>query len=147
MGLNALGLDSLLALELRVRVNKEMKVSLPVVALLSGLTIDQLIDMLYTGLVELVEEGAADVPKPSAVQIFTDDYKYPLTQNQKALWFLEQLNPGGFAYSIGGAVEVRTAVDPEVMFAAVRYLIRRHPSLRQLCHGERPSHPTDLAGN
>jgi amino acid adenylation domain-containing protein len=130
VSLNILGLDSLLAIELRARVNNEIKVSLPVVTLLSGSTVDQLVDTLYAALVECVEEDPADGAKASAVEIFTDEDKYPLTQNQKALWFLKQLDPDGFAYNIGGAVEVRTALDPELMFEAVRLLIRRHPSLR-----------------
>ncbi|MFG1801040.1 amino acid adenylation domain-containing protein [Micromonospora carbonacea] len=124
----ALGLDSLLAMELRARVAAEMHVSLPVVALLSGAPLADLIEQAYEGLVDLL---AADTATGGAdVEVHTDEQCYPLTQNQQALWFLKQLNPDGFAYNIGGAVEVRVELDPELMFEAVRVLVARHPSLR-----------------
>ncbi|UJB20890.1 MULTISPECIES: HSAF biosynthetic non-ribosomal peptide synthetase/polyketide synthase [Lysobacter] len=127
--LNALGLDSLLAMELRARIHTELKVALPVVTLLSSSSIGTLGEQLHAALIELV---AADGQDDGSSQFIahTDDTRYPLTQNQNALWFLKQLNPDGFAYNIGGAVEVRAELEPELMFAAVRVLIARHPSLR-----------------
>ncbi|MGW7708811.1 non-ribosomal peptide synthetase/type I polyketide synthase [Streptomyces sp. NPDC054771] len=128
-GLNALGLDSLLAMELRARISSELGVAPPVVALLSGTPVAELITQLHDALAELVahEAGGADT---AAVEVFEDELRHPLTQNQKALWFLRQLNPEGYAYNIGGAVEVRVALDPELMFEAVRCLVARHPALR-----------------
>lgn len=125
-GLNALGLDSLLAMELRARINSELGVAPPVVALLSGTPVAELITQLHDALAELVahEAGGADA---AAVEVFEDELRHPLTQNQKALWFLRQLNPEGYAYNIGGAVEVRVALDPDLMFEAVRCLVARHP--------------------
>ncbi|MFF2009539.1 amino acid adenylation domain-containing protein [Streptomyces sp. NPDC058195] len=128
-GLNALGLDSLLAMELRARLSSELGVAPPVVALLSGTPVAELITQLYDALAELVahQAGGAD---QEAVEVFEDEFRHPLTQNQKALWFLRQLNPEGYAYNIGGAVEVRVALDPDLMFEAVRCMVARHPALR-----------------
>ncbi|MFB9435727.1 amino acid adenylation domain-containing protein [Streptomyces showdoensis] len=126
--LGSLGLDSLLAMELRARVLTELGVSLPVVALLSNGPVGELTDRLHEGLTELVSAEAPD--QEAEVELFTDPHRHPLTHNQQALWFLRQLNPDGFAYNIGGAVEVRAALDPELLFEAFRTLIGRHPSLR-----------------
>ncbi|WP_335936126.1 non-ribosomal peptide synthetase/type I polyketide synthase [Streptomyces sp. PTD5-9] len=128
-GLNALGLDSLLAMELRARLGSELGVAPPVVALLSGTSVGELINALHDSLAEsaALEAGGGD---RAAVEVFEDEFRHPLTQNQKALWFLRQLNPEGYAYNIGGAVEVRVALDPELMFEAVRHLVARHPALR-----------------
>lgn len=138
-GLGALGLDSLLAMELRAKVQARLGVALPVVALLSGTPVGELSGHVYDGLVEQLAaaQAAADGAgggATSAVEVFTDERNHPLTQNQKALWFLKQLNPDGYAYNIGGAVEVRAALDPDLMFEAVRTLITRHPALRTTFH-------------
>ncbi|MFD0887111.1 condensation domain-containing protein, partial [Streptosporangium algeriense] len=130
VSLNTLGLDSLLAMEVRARVQADLKVALPVVALLSGTSVGDLVTQLHDGLAALVAADAGDDGADAAVEVYLDENQYPLTQNQKALWFLKQLNPDGFAYNIGGAVEVRVELDPELMFDAVRALIRRHPILR-----------------
>ncbi|MFJ6104905.1 amino acid adenylation domain-containing protein [Streptomyces sp. NPDC092359] len=128
-GLNAHGIDSLLAMELRARLQAATGVALPVVALLSGAPLRELTAQLRDATAEL----AARVAGPdtgAVVEVHEDASRHPLTQNQKALWFLKQLHPDGFAYNIGGAVEVRTEIDPELMSAAVRALVERHPVLR-----------------
>ncbi|MFD8906583.1 amino acid adenylation domain-containing protein [Streptomyces sp. NPDC059586] len=128
-GLGHLGLDSLLAMELRARIHAELGVALPVVALLSGTPAGELSAQLHDGLAELASTGGADTTD-EAVTLHDDPACYPLTQNQKALWFLKHLNPDGYAYNIGGAVEVNVALEPDLMFEAVRRLIARHPALR-----------------
>ncbi|MGW1012128.1 non-ribosomal peptide synthetase/type I polyketide synthase [Streptomyces termitum] len=128
-GLGAHGLDSLLAMELRARLQAATGVALPVVALLSGTPLRELAAQLGEATRELAARAAG--PGTGAeVEVYEDASRHPLTQNQKALWFLKQLHPDGFAYNIGGAVEVRTAIDPELMAAAVRTLVARHPVLR-----------------
>ncbi|MER6993179.1 amino acid adenylation domain-containing protein [Saccharopolyspora hirsuta] len=125
-GLNALGLDSLLAMEVRARTHAEFGVALPVVALLGSSPVAELVDRLH----EQLDASGADAGPGAEVEVFHDERQYPLTQNQQALWFLKQLNPDGFAYNIGGAVEVRTELDPDLMFEAFRAMLERHPSLR-----------------
>ena len=127
--LNELGLDSLLAIELRARIQRDLKVALPVVSLLSTATIKDLSLQLHTHLVEQMQAGSSS-STGQTVHLFTNTHEYPLTHNQTALWFLKHLDPDGFAYNIGGAVEIRTVLNPELMFDAVRILIKRHPSLR-----------------
>ncbi|MFR9725632.1 amino acid adenylation domain-containing protein [Streptomyces sp. MS19] len=129
VSLSRLGLDSLLAMELRARVHSDLGVSLPVVTLLSGAPADELVDRLGEGLAALVAAGA-DGGGEAAVEVHTDETRFPLTQNQKALWFLRHLHPDGYAYNIGGAVEVRTALRPDLMAEAFRRLLGRHPVLR-----------------
>ncbi|MGW2546899.1 condensation domain-containing protein, partial [Kitasatospora sp. NPDC001574] len=128
-GLGGLGLDSLLAMELRARLNTELGTTLPVVALLSNAPVGELVARLHESLAELLDEDPVGVG-PVAVERHEDETAYPLTQNQKALWFLKQLNPDGFAYNIGGAVEVRVELEPELMAVAFRTMVERHPGLR-----------------
>ncbi|MET9096850.1 amino acid adenylation domain-containing protein [Streptomyces cyaneofuscatus] len=128
-GLGHLGLDSLLAMELRARIHAELGVALPVVALLSGTPAGELAAQLHDSLAELASADGTDTTGRT-VELHDDPARYPLTQNQKALWFLKHLNPDGYAYNIGGAVEVNVALEPDLMFEAVRRLIARHPALR-----------------
>ncbi|AJQ95249.1 non-ribosomal peptide synthetase/type I polyketide synthase [Gynuella sunshinyii] len=127
--LNDLGLDSLLAIELRARIQRDIKVSLPVVTLLSGTPVSDLIAQVEGDLVaQLGQDGGQT--ETSDVEIYSNEHEFPLSRNQTALWFLKHLNPDGFAYNIGGAVEIRAELQPELMFDAVRTMIRRHPMLR-----------------
>ncbi|MFB8198768.1 non-ribosomal peptide synthetase/type I polyketide synthase [Kitasatospora purpeofusca] len=128
-GLGGLGLDSLLAMELRARLSGELGVTLPVVALLGNAPVAELVARLHESLTELLDEEPAG-PGAAGVERYEDESAHPLTHNQKALWFLKQLNPDGFAYNIGGAVEVRVELEPELMAAAFRAMVERHPSLR-----------------
>ncbi|MER7516740.1 non-ribosomal peptide synthetase/type I polyketide synthase [Streptomyces sp. NPDC126499] len=128
--LGARGLDSLLAMELRARIHAELGVALPVVALLGNAPVAELVEQVHAALVELLAADPGGGTGATAVELFDDELRYPLTQNQKALWFLKQLNPDGHAYNIGGAVEVRVALDPELMRAAFTAMVERHPSLR-----------------
>ncbi|MBZ4018994.1 non-ribosomal peptide synthetase/type I polyketide synthase [Streptomyces purpurogeneiscleroticus] len=124
-GLLALGLDSLLAMELRARVGTELGVTLPVVALLSGEPVDALTTRLYEGL--LAAGGPEATP---AAEQHIDEERYPLTYNQKALWFLRELDPDAHAYNIGGATLVHSELDPDLFVTAFRLLVERHPCLR-----------------
>lgn len=130
VGLNALGLDSLLAMELRARLNAELGIVIPVVSLLSGTTVADLAQQVHDGLVAQLVDSPGAERDASAFEVWKDESEYPLTQNQQALWFLKQLDPEGFAYNIGGALEVRTELDPDLFFEAFRTVIARHPSLR-----------------
>lgn len=128
--LGALGMDSLLAMELRTRIHAELGIALPVVVLLGNAPVAELVEQMHARLAELLAAAPDAAGDGAAVEVYDDERCYPLTQNQKALWFLKQLNPDGFAYNIGGAVEVRVELDPELMLAAFTTMIDRHPSLR-----------------
>ena len=51
---------------------------------------------------------------------------------QQRLWVLEQFEPGGAAYVIAGAVELRGVLDALVLERALGELVHRHEALRTL---------------
>ncbi|HKV12335.1 MAG TPA: amino acid adenylation domain-containing protein, partial [Thermoanaerobaculia bacterium] len=55
---------------------------------------------------------------------------FPLSFAQQRLWFLDRLNPGGAAYNIAGAIEIRGALDRAVLGTALAEIVRRHEILR-----------------
>ena len=55
-----------------------------------------------------------------------------LSFSQQRLWLLDQIEPGGAAYIIAGALELRGALDASALERALSALVHRHESLRTL---------------
>jgi hypothetical protein len=56
----------------------------------------------------------------------------PLTPNQKALWFLQAVNPGIVSYNISLAIEVQNPLSYDAIYEALTVLIDRHLLLRTI---------------
>src|SRR5688572_24535152 len=54
----------------------------------------------------------------------------PLSQGQRALWFLHHLAPVGGAYNIAAAARMLAPVDAGVLERALQALVDRHEALR-----------------
>ncbi|MEO3746496.1 condensation domain-containing protein, partial [Plantactinospora sp. B5E13] len=54
----------------------------------------------------------------------------PLSFGQEALWFIEQLSPGGSSYNVPRVYRLRGAVDLAALRAALTVVVRRHEVLR-----------------
>jgi len=127
--LDALGLDSLMAIELRGRLERELGVVLPVVSFLEGPTVSDLARRL---LEVHASPAEADMPAPQPVvaREGTAHLPHPLSYNQQALWFLHELLPPGLSFNVAGAVRLRGPVDPGAFRRAFAALVDRHSSLR-----------------
>jgi len=68
--------------------------------------------------------GIPRVPRSSGV---TD---FPLSFAQQRLWFLDQLEPGGFRYNIPDALRLSGPLNKEALEASFAEIIRRHEILR-----------------
>ncbi|MDZ7401240.1 MAG: amino acid adenylation domain-containing protein [candidate division KSB1 bacterium] len=55
---------------------------------------------------------------------------YPLSAGQKALWFLQQLNPSTTAYSITWAMRTEESLDIQALSRVLQKLVDRHAALR-----------------
>uniref|UniRef100_UPI001CF02A4C non-ribosomal peptide synthetase n=1 Tax=Paenibacillus sp. BJ-4 TaxID=2878097 RepID=UPI001CF02A4C len=56
--------------------------------------------------------------------------QYPLSLSQQRLWFLEQMAPGNTSYLIATAIHIEGDFKLELFEKCMRYLVRRHESLR-----------------
>src|SRR5579864_2514788 len=57
-------------------------------------------------------------------------YVFPASFAQERLWFLDQIEPGGFIYNIPSALRLRGKLQIIALRRSVSELVRRHESLR-----------------
>ena len=107
------GLDSLAAVELAHEIETGLGVEVPLTALLEGRSLEELDLSRVEG--ERVEEEAGGEA---------------LSAGERALWFLQRLDPASPAYHIAGAGRIAGQVDEEALRNTFQQLVDRHPALR-----------------
>nr|MCU0508567.1 amino acid adenylation domain-containing protein [Anaerolineae bacterium] len=125
--LNHLGLDSIMAIELKSAVETRLRVDLPIAALLAGPTVAELGDLLAASLHG--EDSAAPPLLPDAEPPSSEPRDYPLTVGQRAMWLQHQVAPGS-VYNPVYAARVSGPLHVERLAAAFQRLVNRHPALR-----------------
>lgn len=119
-----LGLDSLMALELKNRIESDLKVVLS----LKDFLRDYSIANITAQVLEQLKKGeAASTVASTAEHSLTE---YPLSSVQQSLWFIHQLAPDSPAYHINFAARIVSALDKEALGRALQALVDRHASLR-----------------
>jgi amino acid adenylation domain-containing protein/thioester reductase-like protein len=121
--LDALGLDSLMAIEFKNALESRLKVQLPVSSLLQGPTISGLAS-------QVLERLDGPVVNITAIPVRTMEGDHPLTHNQQAMWLLDQLMPDGISFNVSGAVRLLGALDRDAMRRSLAALMERHAVLR-----------------
>ncbi len=121
--LNTLGLDSLMAIELKNNIETRLKVVLPMARFMEGPSVVKL--------AAAVAETIADDTAAAAIQTTpTRTGRQPLSRGQQALWFIQRLAPEGTAYNMVDAVRVRGPLDLNALRRAVQSLVDRHSVFR-----------------
>jgi len=131
--LTNLGLDSLMAIELVNRIEDKLGMSMPMGSVLNGPNIR---DLSIPVLEKLVESGGdaaggsgdadlADLVKFEAAGEMPREF--PLSEGQKALWFLNRLAPDSSAYNLVFSGKFRPYLDIDSIKTAFSLLLDRHP--------------------
>jgi acyl-CoA synthetase (AMP-forming)/AMP-acid ligase II/acyl carrier protein len=123
--LSALGLDSLMAIELKNQIEDQLGTPVPASKLLSGITVRQ-VALLVQDQLESAPEGLTALSR-SGEELQTE---YPLSYTQKALWFFYQLSPESAAYNVNAALRISSHIDAGALTSAFQSLIDRHACLR-----------------
>lgn len=127
--LNRLGMDSLLAVELTHEIETTWGVAVPMVELLEGITVAQLV-------VHLLHALQASPREHSPVRRAAPNERVPLAFSQQRLWFLERLAPGSAAYHIPVVMRLRGHLDVSALERSLNEIVRRHEALRTTFHTE-----------
>ncbi|HEY0738300.1 MAG TPA: amino acid adenylation domain-containing protein, partial [Herpetosiphonaceae bacterium] len=129
---SALGIDSLMAVELQHTLETELGVVVSMVSFLQ----DQTVDQLAASILDTLDQTEAPSQRPADE---ADSGEYPLSPGQRALWFLYQLTPQSTAYNIATAVRIRGPLDLPALRRSFQRLVERHSALRTtftMRHGE-----------
>jgi len=128
-----LGLDSLVAVELKGALEAELDVSPPVSALLDGLSLREAARQVLA----LVTSGPEPALLPTSA---SETGEHPLSWGQRSLWFLYRLAPESAAYNMPAAVKLSAGFDRAALHKALQALVDRHGVLRTT-YGDTPGGP------
>jgi natural product biosynthesis luciferase-like monooxygenase protein len=127
--LSAFGLDSLMANELKARVEGQWKIELELEDVIEGSSIESLAVKVLWETQRRHRSGCPIAPKQQAKQ-------YPLSYGQRALSFLYKLAPDAAAYHIPVAALITSPMDISKLQAAFQILGDRHACLRTVMASE-----------
>jgi amino acid adenylation domain-containing protein/thioester reductase-like protein len=135
--LGNLGLDSLMAVELRNRIITDLGVNVPMGRFLQSPSIEQAATQV---LEQLITEAATPKVEPHEkrallapiLQEKENGFRlsHPLSYNQQGVWFLSQLAPASTAYHVSFAARIGSDLDIPALHRVFQSLVDRHPSLR-----------------
>ena len=118
-----LGMDSIMAVELKNAVERELQVAIPIAELVKGPTVNELAALIAP---QLSLAPSLGIPLVPAGEDLPD---YPLSYGQRAMWFQHQVSPDSI-FNPTYAARVKARLDVERLQARFDALFRRHPSLR-----------------
>jgi amino acid adenylation domain-containing protein len=145
------GIDSLAAVELAHAIKREWDITVPLTTLLQEISIRELACELVSApqpsTSGKVAEHVPEVVRPEESNDFV------LTEGQKALWFLYQLDPESTAYNLSFAARIAVDIDGALLRQAIQALVDRHDALRTTFHSvegvpmQRVHHSRDVSFN
>lgn len=122
--LSTLGLDSLMAVELKNSIETDLSVVLSMTSFLQG---DSIAEIASQVLEQLTANTSSQETAIAPLQ-YSDEQI--LSYGQRSLWFMHQLAPESPAYNIASAVRLKGDVDIAALQRAFQKLVDRHPTLR-----------------
>lgn len=125
--LNELGIDSLMSAQLTCKIEKATGVALPPSTFLQNLTIGTLAKRLLDQLPDQIESQ-----QTATTCVGIPVHEYHLSPNQKAQWFLHQLDPQSAAGNVAVALLIRQPLDQSAALRSINLLVNRHPILRTI---------------
>lgn len=123
--LYSLGLDSLIAVELKNHIEECFGVVLPITTFLEEISLAQLAGQVTAKRVSATPSRGSEFA--TSAEPFTE---HSVSCGQQALWLLSQLAPESTAYNVSVAFRISGPVDQGALSRALQLLVDRHPALR-----------------
>ena len=127
------GLDSLMALEVRNRLNLGLGITIPTVRFLDGASIEDLA-ALTSALLRETPDKPAEVTLESEVD-------YPLSHGQQAQWFGYKCMPDSSTFNVGFTAKATPSLNWPAFERAVGKLTERHAALRTILVAQGEGYP------
>lgn len=122
------GLESLKAVEVLHRIERRSGTALPVALLYEAPSLAAVAEEIERrSSVRPVEQTPAGIPAPDGRG--TD---LPVTPNQEAVWFSQQIAPASPAFHLAWALRFSRPLDPDRLRESVRTVVARHDGLRSV---------------
>lgn len=137
--LSQLGVDSLVAIELKNRVRAELKVDVPASQFLGEAGIETLASYLTAkfseatdGIGESIRQETGNVAGGCALASLAakEVREFILSPGQQALWLIHRMAPHSAAYNVAIPLRITSPVDRDAIEQSLQYLWDRHELLR-----------------
>ena len=120
------GGDSLLAMRLLARMQRDFQLSLSLEDIFTAPTIVQLSDKLQT---VTIQPGLEPI-SPVQDRVILPDTPLPLSFAQQRIWFVDQLEDGTAMHNVPLVLALTGSLNRVALYQALREIIRRHATLR-----------------
>ncbi len=126
--LRNVGMDSLMAVELRNQLARRTQVGLPTTLAFEHPTPRAIAAYLMT---RVFEEGGEALPAVlPPIERAAQRATHPATEGQRRLWFLERLQPGSARYHVAVKLRVAQSFERDALERSLAWLMERHEALR-----------------
>lgn len=121
-----LGVDSLMAVELRNWIEEELRVTLPIVELMRSPTLMRLAELVSEQWAKSEDGAGAETAGPD------DDAEpvFPLSHGQRGLWIMQQMDRDSAVQNISLPLRFRSRIDLPVFREVLQAVLDRHSVLR-----------------
>jgi acyl-CoA synthetase (AMP-forming)/AMP-acid ligase II/acyl carrier protein len=121
--LSTFGLDSLMVLELKNRLEVDLGIPICAADFFQGASVTQ----IATQAIALMDDSA---PTGPILQPIPRNGNLPLCLAQERLWFLDQLEPGNPFYNVAIAILLTGQLNATVLEQSLNEVVQRHEALR-----------------
>ena len=135
MPITNFGIDSLMSIQLKKRIESDLKVVVPEIKFLQGPSITQLVTFLLGEMTGFDSTAALtnrqdETGERSTTESTHAPTSFPLSFPQERMWLLNHLSPGNPVYNFQMAVRLSGQINIKLLEQNIQEVVNRHEILR-----------------